>query len=312
MVHFHQSLSRCSMGSLETCTHTISRPNTYYYSFLLPKLNNIIFIIFILSLTLGRYCKGLQTAHPHKIPAHFWQCASSFVHMKGYVTVWVPMQCWEDVEHKMFPSVLYRCGMGSLETCTHNSIAKTWCSNTSMSTLFFDTPKHPSGQYCKRTLIKLRLVIRQPARHFSALPIAIRNVKCHKCTQHNTTPKLNVFLTKEGKNYLHQKLFHFSSKALRQKKQHVISITFTPFSHKTTFTFKSDGYLLPGRMPLPSFLLGFPLVRWWRHLHHLRGWGHNNHLFLTTKAKDHQLKHNWHFNAFQNFKCNLLTILSYH
>ena len=60
-------------------------------------------------------------------------------------------------------------------------------------------------------------------------------------------------------------------------------------------------YLLPGGMLLPWLNLGSsPLERWWRHLHHLRQGGrylrhlwqrHHHQLFITAKARSHQLTH---------------------
>ena len=120
MVHFHLSLFRCGMGSLETCTHIISRPKTYY-SFSLLKLVTII----IIHLDLGRCCKGLQTAHQapsrvmlptvqnnnvlisnikHTKSSKFQQLVGSFVWMKETMTMRIKMR-WGNVKHKMFPLV---------------------------------------------------------------------------------------------------------------------------------------------------------------------------------------------------------------
>ena len=123
MVHFNLSLSGCSMGSLETCTHIISRPKPIY-SFPLLKLIIIIFYYYYLGIgvgfeqpirytkfqqvpdivtgskqpikykilpVLGRYCKGLQTVHPHKTPTRISN-AGSFVHMKGHVMLRIMMK----------------------------------------------------------------------------------------------------------------------------------------------------------------------------------------------------------------------------
>ena len=46
MVHIHLSMSGCGMGSLETCTHIISRPKKFTHFFSLPKLIIIIIITF--------------------------------------------------------------------------------------------------------------------------------------------------------------------------------------------------------------------------------------------------------------------------
>ena len=85
---FPSVLSRCGMGSLETCTHIILRPKThsfisaaktyyYYYYFLRYYYYYIIIIIIILLLLLflhGDMC-WFQTAHQvHKIPAGPWYC----------------------------------------------------------------------------------------------------------------------------------------------------------------------------------------------------------------------------------------------
>ena len=55
----HLSLSRCGMGSLGTCTHIILRPKTYSLFTSIAETS-----FHYLLVTLGKYCKGLQTAHP--------------------------------------------------------------------------------------------------------------------------------------------------------------------------------------------------------------------------------------------------------
>ena len=147
-------------------------------------------------------------------------------------------------------------------------------------------------------LSNLRLVTWQPARHHSALPIAIRNIKHHKT--HNTTPKLNVLITNKGRNtYFNVFPSIFSSKALIRKRQHIISISFYIFfSHKTTFTFIT-WVLTPWQDASSQPPALAPSGGWQRHLHHLRRGGGTS----TTsgdecissslqKQKDHQLTHN--------------------
>ena len=56
---FHQSLSGCGTGSLETCTHIISRPKTYYYSFLLLKLILLLLLLLLLFLFSPWPCETL-------------------------------------------------------------------------------------------------------------------------------------------------------------------------------------------------------------------------------------------------------------
>ena len=97
-----------------------------------------------------RHYDGFRTARPHKRTSTFHQCAGSFVHMKGYVSVRIMMN-WTNVRHNgfsigllyfyfffilfqrycngfqiahpyktMFPFVfVWVCSMRSLETSTH-------------------------------------------------------------------------------------------------------------------------------------------------------------------------------------------------
>ena len=81
MVHFHLSLSGYGTGSLETCTHIILRPKTYS---LFISIAETYYYYYYLPVTLGKYCKGLQTAHLHK-PQHI--LAGSYVQMKGTITM---------------------------------------------------------------------------------------------------------------------------------------------------------------------------------------------------------------------------------
>ena len=54
----------------------------------------------------------------------------------------------------------------------------------SMSTLFFLTNQNTQAVSTERHLLQLRLVTRQPTRHFLALPIAIRNIKMPQHAKH--------------------------------------------------------------------------------------------------------------------------------
>ena len=88
----------------------------------------------------------------------------------------------------------------------------------------------------------------------SASLIAIKNIKCHK-TQ-NATSKLNMLITNEGE-ILTLKLFLFPF-PFKGTKMEETTHNLHLFTKKTTFTFKSDGYLLPGRMLPSRFLFGPP------------------------------------------------------
>ena len=58
MVHFHLSLSGCSMGSLETCTHVILMPESHMTPQFCPNFT-------------PNYCKSLRTV-PQFTHDHVW------------------------------------------------------------------------------------------------------------------------------------------------------------------------------------------------------------------------------------------------
>ena len=177
-----------------------------------------------------------------------------------------------------------------------------------MSTLFL-TNQNTQAVSTEKHLVELWLVTWQPARHFLALPIALRNIKCHN-TQ-NTTVITQLLITTQKKQRCLLYCFvvcHLFSNALRRKRKHVI---FAHFQSQTPFTSIKHIYLLPSRMPSPLFNFGSsPLGRWWRHLHHLRRggrylhhlqwWQYHHQFFITTKARNHQLTHSQHTNGLKN------------
>ena len=89
---FPSVLSRCSTGSLETCTHIISRPKTYSL-FVSTAKTYYFYYLFYMGICVGfeqtikhkilhslpRYYNELQTAHLHKMASMFHQRACSFV-----------------------------------------------------------------------------------------------------------------------------------------------------------------------------------------------------------------------------------------
>ena len=87
MVHFHLSLSGCSTGSLETCTHIISMPESHIIT------------------PIQFYPDLIPTCIPRIIVRAYEQFISLHIIMKYAV--------------KHFHLSLSRCSMGSLETCTH-------------------------------------------------------------------------------------------------------------------------------------------------------------------------------------------------
>ena len=98
--------------------------------------------------------------------------------------------------------------------------------------------------------------------------------------QHNIMPKLQVLIMNKDRNtHFNTSFFHFSSKALVRKRQHIISNYFTLFwVTKPLLPSSHNGNLLPGKVPPSKLLLGSLSVR---HLHHL--WRCLSCLFITTK-----------------------------
>ena len=160
-----------------------------------------------------------------------------------------------------------------------------------MSTLFWinqNTQAVSTG-----TLITIMVSYSTTHKALLASPIAIRNIKTpqHAKHQHHNSIINNNNYKQEKERYLLFYCFwlHLFSNALRKKRQHVI---FAHFQSQTTFTSIKHMYLLPGRMLMPQFLFWTsPLGRWWRHLHHLWGRKYCHHLFITAKARNHQLTH---------------------
>ena len=100
---FSSVLSRCGTGNLETCTHIISRPKDSFIHFCCQNLLLLLLLLLLLFLwgylTLGRHCKGLWTAHPHK-PQHV---LAVLVALCGWRKPWQ----WEWLGITMFPLVSY-------------------------------------------------------------------------------------------------------------------------------------------------------------------------------------------------------------
>ena len=96
---FPSVLSRCGTGSLETCTHIISRPKTYSL-FISTAKTYYFYYLFYMGICVGfeqtikheipnsllRYYNELQKACPHKMASMFHQHAGSFV-MNGKTCV---------------------------------------------------------------------------------------------------------------------------------------------------------------------------------------------------------------------------------
>ena len=94
-----------------------------------------------------------------------------------------------------FHQFLSRCGTRSLETCTHNSVAKMYCSIMSPTSQKFQinqkyTHAISTAHISNRTVtFTSTLITQQPARHCSASPIAYRMLK----RQHQNITSIQKF-----------------------------------------------------------------------------------------------------------------------
>ena len=127
--------------------------------------------------------------------------------------------------------------------------------------------------------------------HLTTCKALFSLTNCHQKHQMPQHTKCNIITqwlitTKRRNTYFNSAQWcHFSSKALRKERQHVIfKFFFAHFQSQNYFYLHNTCVLTPWLgCQCPHFLFGTsPPGRWWRHLHHLRRGGGTS----TTSGDD--------------------------